>query len=198
MSDFIELYKILEIPTWDIVKYFLTHFGTALILVTSFIAFICCNFLFTLYHLYMKKDEENSSRLLNVFYGHYAMTLQLSSFFILIAVVFESFNEPIVVAEENGDNFACVVNRFRLLLVCMMLVEQIEVTAATLLRHWKPDVYLKISLKWFPKLGMVFLLFVSFIIFMAYISVFDSNVMCSCMSAKRRMAKMSSVLLVSL
>ena len=101
MQDYFTLYQILKIPQLDIFIYFLANFVSACILVLSFMAFICCNVFFTLYHMYMMKDEENSSRLLNVFYGHYALTLQISSFFLMIAVFFESISEPIVAAEES-------------------------------------------------------------------------------------------------
>ena len=196
MQDYFALYQILKIPPLDIFIYFLANFVSAGILVLSFMAFICCNVLFTLYHMYMMKDEENSSRLLNIFYGHYALTLQLSSFFLMIAVFFESISEPIVAAEENGDNFACIVNRIRLLLVCMMLVEQIEITIATILRHFKPTIYLRISLKWFPKLGFVFLIFVSFIILAVIIYMFDNDIMCSSMSANRKITNIFSIILI--
>ena len=196
MPDFFTLYQLLKIPPLDIFIYFLENFVSACILVLAFMSFICCNVLFTLYHMYMMKDEENSSRLLNVFYGHYALTLQLSSFFLMIAVLFESISEPIVAAEENGNSFACIVNRFRLLLVCMMLVEQIEITIATILRHLKPAIYLRISLKWFPTLGFVFLIFVSFIIFVVIIFMFDDDIMCSSMGAKRKISNIFSIVLI--
>ena len=197
MSYYFTIYKFLKIPVWDILKYFLTNFGSACIFIASFIAFMCCNFLFTLYHLYMKKDEENCSRLLNVFYGHYALTLQLSSLFVMIAVGFESFSEEtIATAEDRGNHFACVVNRIRLLLVCMIVLEQIEISIATVLRQYKPTIYLRISLKWYPKLGFVILIFVSFIIFVILISVFDHNVLCSSLCVKKKLAKLASMILI--
>ena len=146
--------------------------------------------------MYLIKDEENSSRLLNVFYGHYALTLQLSSFFVMIAVVFESFVETIYIAEEKGNYFACIVNRFRLLLICMIVMEQVEISIATILRQYKPTLYLRISLKWYPKLGFVILMIISFIIFIILISVFDDNIMCSGLCVKKKIAKLTSILFI--
>ena len=197
MANFLKLYQFLNIPPWYILQYFLSNLGSAFIFILSFICFICCNLIFTLYHMFMMKDEENSSRLLNVFYGQYAFTLQLSSLFLMIAMVFETFVDTIFNAEEKGDSFACVVNRFRLLFVCMMFVEQIEITIATLLRHWKPSIYLQISLKWYPKIGFVSLVFVSFNIFVIFISVFDNgNIMCSSFDGKKNMFKMISIIFI--
>ena len=197
IPNFLSLYQFLNIPPWEILQYFLYNLGSAFILILSFICFLVCNIIFTLYHMYMMKDEENSSRLLNVFYGQYALTLQLSSFFLMMAVVFESFVDPIWTAEEKGDNFVCIVNRFRLLIVCMILVEQIEISVATLLRHWKPSIYLQTSLKWYPKIGFVFLVFISFGIFVLFISLFDNgNVMCSSFNAKKNMFKMISIVFI--
>ena len=54
----------------------LTHFEAVMISFLAVMSLTVCNFNFSLYHWFMWKDKERSCRLLNVFYGYIALSLQ--------------------------------------------------------------------------------------------------------------------------
>ena len=57
----------------------LTHFEAVMISFLAVMSSVVCNFNFSLYHAFMRKDKERSCRLLNVFYGYIALSLQAGS-----------------------------------------------------------------------------------------------------------------------
>lgn len=57
----------------------LTYFEAVMISFLAVMSLTVCNFNFSLYHLFMWRDKERSCRLLNVFYGYIALSLQAGS-----------------------------------------------------------------------------------------------------------------------
>ena len=57
------------------------------ILLVTFLLSILINFLFTMYHLYMRKKSEYQYRLLNLLYGQLALILQFGSLLNIVIIV---------------------------------------------------------------------------------------------------------------
>ena len=57
------------------------------ILLVTFLLSLVINFLFTMYHLYMRKKSEYQYRLLNLLYGQLAVILQLGSLLNIVIIV---------------------------------------------------------------------------------------------------------------
>ena len=65
----------------------LTNFEAIMISVLALLSFSVTNFNFSLYHLFMWKDKERSCRLLNVFYGYIAISLQAGSLMCVLSLL---------------------------------------------------------------------------------------------------------------
>ena len=65
----------------------LQHLRDVLIIFTVIAQILVTNVVYTMYHLYMRKLPDSQSRLLNVFYSHVAILLQIGSFFSVLLLL---------------------------------------------------------------------------------------------------------------
>ena len=57
-----------------------------LVLVVAVVLTILTNLMFTIYHLYMRRNSEYQTRLLNVLFCHLAVIFQIASFLFLAVI----------------------------------------------------------------------------------------------------------------
>ena len=65
----------------------LQHLRDVLIISTVIAQILVTNLVYTMYHLYMRRLPDSQSRLLNVFYSHVAILLQIGSFFSVLLLL---------------------------------------------------------------------------------------------------------------
>ena len=110
-----------------------TRVITILFLVTS------TNFIFTIYHLYTRKKPEFSNRLLNVLYSFHAFLLQFGSFLILVIFCEES------TSDENFNQAFEIFITIRMLHLSCVFINVFFIGMATVIQHFKFEIYLLIS-----------------------------------------------------
>ena len=112
-----------------------TRVITILFLVTS------TNFIFTIYHLYTRKKPEFSNRLLNVLYSFHAFLLQFGSFLILVIFCEES------TSDENFNQAFEIFITIRMLHLSCVFINVFFIGMATVIQHFKIEIYLQISVR---------------------------------------------------
>lgn len=112
------------------------------------------NFIFTIYHLYMRKKPELANRLLNVLYSFHAFLLQFGSFLILTI-----FCEKTTVYGNFGSTrfwleiFGNFIKSFEILITIRMLhlscvfINVFFIGMTTVIQHFKMEIYLLISVR---------------------------------------------------
>ena len=116
-----------EITKYDIFTYFLGIFSDSFILVLAFVFVICCIVGSLVYLLYLKKDDQYASSLLNVLNGDLMILLSLQSLLEFTELFFKKVLEEdtcVLVVAKKISNFTSTE-------MCFLL------TIATLLNHFR-------------------------------------------------------------
>ena len=117
------------------------------------------NLSFNLYHIFLHKEKERSFRLLNVFYGYLAAGWQLESFVNAIFILIRND----LLAIQNTDYLSCILENIMIVrylysqssskeqAFCFRGYSQNFVFLATgiltVLNHFKPSLYLDLSIR---------------------------------------------------
>ena len=112
-----------------------TRVITLLLLVTI------TNFIFTIYHLYMRKKPEFSNRVLSVLYSFHAFLLQVGSFLILIIFCDETSEY-----EKFNRSFEIFIT-IRMLHLSCVCINVFFIGMATVIQHFKMEIYILISMR---------------------------------------------------
>ena len=96
------------------------------------------NWMYSVYHIFMRKKVEFASRLLNVLYSHLAIWLQIGSFINLFIVIqdFEFF---------NFGKFIFVIYALRYLQLMMIFLYFFIISITTNIHNFKSSIYLYLS-----------------------------------------------------
>ena len=144
MSDITDLLLSLaytHLTAWDIVTYFLDLVKDICIIVTAFILLVCILFGCTIYLLFLEKNEENKTRLLNVLYANLSVCFQIGGVFMFLQIF--------QIKAVGGSTIASCLS-LRSLQFCNVftLLLLIQISVVTSISHFNPSLYLSISLTW--------------------------------------------------
>ena len=143
------------LTTWEISVYIFNKIGEVVIIFIAFVLLICNLIGFSIYLLYMRKDEANKDRLLNVLYANLSVCYQLG-----MVSLFVRF----LLLETLGDTetlwWLCVLIRWRLFIGLFTTLLFAQISVVTSINHYNPGLYLHLSLHWcrIPVLCFQFLL----------------------------------------
>ena len=115
------------ISYFDIVSYFFGIFFDSFILVVAFGLVMCCTFGSLVYLLYLKKDDQHESSLLNVLNGGLMILFSLRSLM--------EFTELFFMKVFENESFALVIAMRALNFVFPQIC--FHLTIATLLNHFR-------------------------------------------------------------
>ena len=107
---------------------------------------------FSIYLLFMRKDEANKDRLLNVLYAYLSVCYQLSSLM--------HFVHYLTLSSGHTDTVVfCLLGRCRIFVASFILQMYLQISVVTSISHYNPSLYLDISLHWrrLPTLCLQFL-----------------------------------------
>ena len=107
---------------------------------------------FSIYLLFMRKDEANKDRLLNVLYAYLSVCYQLSSV--------THFVHYLTLSSGHTDTVLfCLLGRCRIFVASFILQMYLQISVVTSISHYNPSLYLDISLHWrrLPTLCLQFL-----------------------------------------
>ena len=98
----------------------LTHFEAVMISFLAVMSLTVSNFNFSLYHAFMWKDKERCCRLLNVFYGYIALSLQAGSVMCALSL----FRDKILDWENEYFNLIMTNFYFSRYVLCSIFLSQ--------------------------------------------------------------------------
>ena len=138
----------------DMTEYLFYKIGEVLIIIAAFVLLMCNLLGFSIYLLYMRKDEANKDRLLNVLYANLSVCYQLG-----MVALFVRF----LLLETLGDidtPFVCLLVRWRFVIGLFTTLLFLQISVVTSINHYNPGLYLHLSLHWrrIPVLCFQFLL----------------------------------------
>ena len=138
----------------DMTEYLFYKIGEVLIIIAAFVLLMCNLLGFSIYLLYMRKDEANKDRLLNVLYANLSVCYQLG-----MVALFVRF----LLLETLGDidtPSVCLLVRWRLVIGLFTTLLFLQISVVTSINHYNPGLYLHLSLHWrrIPVLCFQFLL----------------------------------------
>ena len=138
----------------DMTEYLFYKIGEVLIIIAAFVLLMCNLLGFSIYLLYMRKDEANKDRLLNVLYANLSVCYQLG-----MVSLFVRF----LLLETLGDidtPSVCLLVRWRLVIGLFTTLLFLQISVVTSINHYNPGLYLHLSLHWrrIPVLCFQFLL----------------------------------------
>ena len=98
------------------------------------------NFMYAMFHCYMRKNVEHSYRLLNVLYSHLAIWLQIGSF-INVFILLQDFNFV------DFKYWMLLVYCARYLQLMMVFIYFFVISITTNIHNFKSSLYLDLSCK---------------------------------------------------
>ena len=120
-----------------------------LIIVCAILVFMCSLCGYTIYLMYMSKDEANKDRLLNVLYANLSVCFIFNSGFL--------FLRYLQLKLFGDDTIAfCLLARCRQFMGPFTLLLFLQISMVTSISHYNPAYYLELSLKW-KRLPLLFL-----------------------------------------
>ena len=142
------------LTTLEISEYLFYKIGEVIIIITAFVLLMCNLLGFSIYLLYMRKDEANKDRLLNVLYANLSVCYQLG-----MVSLFVRF----LLLETLGDidtPYICLLVRWRFVIGLFTTLLFLQISVVTSINHYNPGLYLHLSLHWcrIPVLCFQFLL----------------------------------------
>ena len=123
------------------------------VIVTSAILLFCSLCGYSLFLLYMRKDEANKARLLNILYANIAVCFMLDG-----VLRFTRILQFLLLG--NADTASCLLMRGRQFLDLFTVLLFLQISVVTSINHYNPGLYLHLSLHWrrVPVLCFQFLL----------------------------------------
>ena len=115
------------ISNYEFITYFLGIFFDSFILVLGFVLLLCCFIGSYVYHLYLKKDDQHGSSLLNVLNGDLLMLLSFKS-----SMNFSELFYRKVLEEEN-----CAIFMGKRISYIIFVQMCFQLTIATLLNQFR-------------------------------------------------------------
>ena len=142
------------LTSMDISEYIFYKIGEVLIIIAAFVLLMCNLVGFSIYLLFMRKDEANKDRLLNVLYANLSVCYQLG-----MVALFVRF----LLLETLGDidtPSVCLLVRWRLVIGLFTTLLFLQISVVTSINHYNPGLYLHLSLHWrrIPVLSFQFIL----------------------------------------
>ena len=142
------------LTSMDISEYIFYKIGEVLIIIAAFVLLLCSLLGFSIYLLYMRKDEANKDRLLNVLYANLSVCYQLG-----MVALFVRF----LLLETLGDidtPSVCLLVRWRFVIGLFTTLLFLQISVVTSINHYNPGLYLHLSLHWrrIPVLSFQFIL----------------------------------------
>ena len=107
-------------------------------IIISVVFLVISNVGFLIYHLYLRREKENNSRLLNVLFGDFAMNLQCTGVLVFCKLL----------AQIHHQSQLCIVHKIWRLLAANQFLSFGFICLATVLRVRNPTLYLEASIKW--------------------------------------------------
>ena len=133
-----------NIPKYEVIRYFLSVFGDSLVLTFSSFLLLLSIIGTVVYIIFMKTSELRCCSLLNVLNGNLSVYFTFTCALLFIAIFAE-----IPEHQEETKSFICSASSSGLFFMGFLFqVLFFQITGATLLSHFRPDLYLEISLKW--------------------------------------------------
>ena len=156
------------LTTLEISEYLFYKIGEVIIIITAFVLLMCNLLGFSIYLLYMRKDEANKDRLLNVLYANLSVCYQLG-----MVSLFVRF----LLLETLGDidtPYICLLVRWRFVIGLFTTLLFLQISVVTSINHYNPGLYLHLSLHWrrIPVLCFQFLLVLLFLGIIEYLGSF--------------------------
>ena len=130
------------LTTLEISEYLFYKIGEVIIIITAFVLLMCNLLGFSIYLLYMRKDEANKDRLLNVLYANLSVCYQLG-----MVSLFVRF----LLLETLGDidtPYICLLVRWRFVIGLFTTLLFLQISVVTSINHYNPGLYLHLSLHW--------------------------------------------------
>ena len=115
------------ITNFEFVAYFLGIFFDSFILVLAFVLLLCCFIGSLVYHLYLKKDDQHGSSLLNVLNGDLLMLLSFQS----------SMNFAELFYEKVLEDKSCAIIMGKRISNIVFVQMSFQLTFATLLNQFR-------------------------------------------------------------
>ena len=156
------------LSTWEISEYIFNKIAGVVIIFIAFVLLMCSMVGFSIYLLYMRKDEANKDRLLNVLYANLSVCYQLG-----MVSLFVRF----LLLETLGDidtPYICLLVRWRFVIGLFTTLLFLQISVVTSINHYNPGLYLHLSLHWrrIPVLCFQFLLVLLFLGIIEYLGSF--------------------------
>ena len=95
---------------------------------------------YSLYLLYMRKDEANNDRLLNILYANIAVCFMIDNVLRYSRIIQYIFL-------GNAETASCFMVRVRMFLDVFTVLLFLQISVVTTINHYNPSLYLELSLK---------------------------------------------------
>ena len=144
------------LTTWEISVYIFNKITEVVMILIAFVLLMCNLVGFSIYLLYMRKDEANKDRLLNVLYANLSICFQVGGWALFIHFLLLE-TETLGVTESV---WWCLLVRWRLFIGLFTTLLFLQISVVTSINHYNPGLYLHLSLHWrrIPVLCFQFLL----------------------------------------
>ena len=130
------------LTTWDISVYIFNKIGEVVVILIGFVLLLCNLLGFSIYILYMRKDEANKDRLLNVLYANLSICYQVAVVGLFVYfLLLETF-------DDTESLWWCLLIRWRLFFGLFTTLLFLQISMVTSINHYNPGLYLHLSLHW--------------------------------------------------
>ena len=130
------------LTTWEISEYIFNKIADVVIIFIAFVLLMCSLVGFSIYLLYMRKDEANKDRLLNVLYAN--LSICSISFCWVMFVQFLLLDT----IYDTESVWWCLLVRWRLFIGLFATLLFLQISVVTSINHYNPGLYLHLSLHW--------------------------------------------------
>ena len=110
------------------------------VIVSAAILLICSLCCYSLYLLYMRRDEANNDRLLNILYANIAVCFMIDN-----VLRYSRIIQYILLG--NAETASCFMVRVRMFLDVFSVLLFLQISVVTTINHYNPSLYLDLSLK---------------------------------------------------
>ena len=124
----------------DMTEYLFYKIGEVLIIIAAFVLLMCNLLGFSIYLLYMRKDEANKDRLLNVLYANLSVCYQ-----VVMVGLFVHFL-LLETLDDTESLWWCLLVRWRLFIGVFTTLLFLQISVVTSINHYNPGLYLHLSL----------------------------------------------------
>ena len=126
--------------TWEISLHIFNKIGEVVMISIAFILLMCNLLGYSIYLLYMRKDEANKDRLLNVLYANLSVCYQ-----VVMVGLFVHFL-LLETLDDTESLWWCLLVRWRLFIGVFTTLLFLQISVVTSINHYNPGLYLHLSL----------------------------------------------------